>query len=135
LIDPPVLGHLDQISHGSKNEKTAFSHLVVLLTAQGHHNVSVTSCGLFIQPDKQDVGASPDDIVSYSCCSTRLLEVKCPTKPVAELAYFESGQVQGQMLITNIQECYTFVYEGEASNKLKLITYDKQFSDSLEASL
>ena len=146
LIDPPVLGHLDQISHGSKNEKTAVSHLVVLLTAQGHHNVSVTPCGLFVHPDKQYLGASPDGIVSCSCCSTRLLEVKCPTKPVAELAYLESdgclkkkssyyGQVQGQMLITNMQECYFFVYESETSNKLQLITYDKQFSESLEASL
>jgi len=72
--------------------------------------------------------------------------VKCPTKPVAELAYLESdgclkkkssyyGQVQGQMLITNMQECYFFVYESETSNRLQLITYDKQFSESLEASL
>jgi len=146
MINPPELGHLPQILHGSKNEETAVSHLKVLLEADGHKNVSVTPCGLFIYPDKQYLGASPDGIVTCSCHPNKLLEIKCPSSPISKLSFLRNDgnlkkksayycQIQGQMLVTGIRECYFFVYCGEASKRPELITYDQQFCNSLEANL
>jgi len=146
LIDPPALGHLPQIQHGLNNEEIAVTHLVGLLRDQRHRDVSVNPCGLYIYRDLQYLGASPDGIVCCSCCSPRLLEVKCPTRPVAALTYLDRNrklkkktnyysQIQGQMLIANMQECYFFVYYNEDSWNLELIAYDEPFCRSLKANL
>lgn len=48
--------------------------------AKKHSNLKVSLSGLWVFEDYPVIGASPDGIVSCSCCPTRLLEIKCPYK-------------------------------------------------------
>lgn len=45
-----------------------------------HSNFTVTQSGLHVSVEYPFLGASPDGIVSCSCCGTGLLEIKCPFK-------------------------------------------------------
>jgi hypothetical protein len=38
----------------------------------------VEQCGLFVISDRPYIAGSPDGIVSYNCCPTAVLEIKCP---------------------------------------------------------
>ena len=42
-----------------------------------HKNFNVKECGLFIDKENPYIGASPDGVVSCSCCGRGLLEIKC----------------------------------------------------------
>ena len=44
----------------------------------GHKDVKVEPCGLFVLQNKSFLGASPDAVVSCSCCGKGVLESKCP---------------------------------------------------------
>lgn len=44
----------------------------------GHKDVKAEPCGLFLMQKKYFVGASPDAVVSCSCCGEGILEIKCP---------------------------------------------------------
>ncbi|XP_051985600.1 putative helicase mov-10-B.1 [Xyrauchen texanus] len=46
--------------------------------SKGHVNFSARLSGLVVHPDNLHLGASPDGIVSCSCCGKGTLEIKCP---------------------------------------------------------
>lgn len=73
------MGHLPQIAKGSINEEAAIKQLVLVLSLQGHKDVVARRCGIFIDYHKQFLSASPDGIVSCTCCGDSLIELKCPT--------------------------------------------------------
>ncbi|XP_067933338.1 uncharacterized protein [Watersipora subatra] len=66
IINPPKLLHLSQILKGAKLKPLALENLKLLLL-QGHQNVKINSCGLFIHKKLQFIGASPDGICSCDC--------------------------------------------------------------------
>lgn len=45
---------------------------------QGHKNVKVLECGLYLDKNTPYIGASPDRIIACDCCLPACLEVKCP---------------------------------------------------------
>ena len=63
---------------GCKHEQTA-RDTYVALKEKLHQNLKVRSCGLFINPTYPHMGATPDGIITCTCCSGMgVLEVKCP---------------------------------------------------------
>ena len=48
-----------------------------VLSSNGHKDVTVSECGLFVHPEHIYMAASPDAVVSCTCCGKGLLEVKC----------------------------------------------------------
>ena len=145
LIDPPPLGHLTHIQHGVDSEATAIEQVITLLRDAGHQQVNVQSCGLFIDPKHQCLGASPDGVISCKCCGRMLLEIKSPStdqpsclgkdgKLKQKHIYF--GQIQGQMMITNIRKCIFFVYYAHISlSHMEVVMYDESFCTSLRSNL
>ncbi|XP_028297385.1 uncharacterized protein LOC114459273 [Gouania willdenowi] len=49
-------------------------------TAHQHTDQQVQTCGFFVNPAFPQVGASPDAIVTCTCCGKGCVEVKCPEK-------------------------------------------------------
>ena len=136
LVEPPQLSHLPQIAHGIKHEPIAIEKVLENLN-RTHKDVAIKECGLFIHSTKPYLGASPDGIVSCSCCkNSRLLEIKCPSPDTEVLSYLSDGklkqkcgyfgQVQGQMMVTNVHETYFCVYKNDAI-LLQTIKLDEEF--------
>jgi hypothetical protein len=145
LIHPPFLGHLPQITHGSTTESVAISKFIDQLTALGHKNVAVQSCGIFIDPLRSYIGASPDGIVSCDCCPDSLLEIKCPSLSVSQLSYLNAAkklkqnhayfaQVQGQLHVCGFHLSYFYVYTDQ-EQVLDIISRDKAYYDKIVRNL
>lgn len=47
-------------------------------SALNHSDLKITPAGLFLDVEKPYIGASPDSLVSCSCCGQGIVEVKCP---------------------------------------------------------
>ena len=63
---------------GCAHEQTA-RDAYARLKSKEHQNFSVRTCGLFIHPSYPHLGASPDGIITCTCCDgVAVLEVKCP---------------------------------------------------------
>lgn len=144
LIDPVSIENLPSIKHGKLTEPKAAKRVQAAIESQeGHKNVRVESCGLFIDHDKQYLAGSPDGLVFCDCCSEpRLLEIKCPTREISKLEYLDTekklksktsyyGQVQGQMVVTHRKESYFFVYKSDEDWNLQLIEYDEVFCQQM----
>ena len=69
---------LSPLKYGRRMEPLAKKEYIKVMNQQGHTNVRLVECGLFV--DKSDIylGASPDAVVKCDCCGTGLLECKCP---------------------------------------------------------
>lgn len=147
ILNPPELGFLPQIIQGKKLESKAVEAAISKLK-KSHKNVTVQTCGLFIHREKHYLGSSPDGIINCSCHGQSLLEVKCPTKDISELPYLSVdrhllpktgyyGQVQGQMLVTNIPQAFFFVYSHTdvSTSVMEFITFDKTFGSALLTNL
>ena len=48
------------------------------ISSKKHTSFCVGTTGLHINPDHPHLGASPDGLVTCSCCGDGLLEIKCP---------------------------------------------------------
>ena len=146
LINPTPLGHLHHIQQGSNLEQYALEKLQAVLADQGHKNVIIKPCGLFLDKKYPFLGASPDGIISCDCCNERLIEVKCPTTELASLPYLDNakklkaksayyGQVQGQLMITGIKESWFFIYYKDGECSLQLLKHDNIFCKKLLTNL
>ena len=70
--------YLKATSWGCKHEQTACDAYVTLKRKE-HKNFSMCTCGLFIHPLYPHLGASPDGVITCTCCDgVAVLEVKCP---------------------------------------------------------
>ena len=119
---------------GTNHEKTAVQSLLCKLKEDGHENVCVENCGVFVSEEYPFIGASPDSIVSCECCGKQLVEVKCPFTKRNDIlkdikhdkAFFlkedDSGelkldseheyfyQIQTQMGVTKVESCLFVVW-------------------------
>lgn len=48
---------------------------------KSHKSLKIQITGLFVCKDNPILRTSPDGVVKCKCCSTGLLEIKCPYKP------------------------------------------------------
>lgn len=76
-IDEPAM---PAMKYGVATEGEAIEAFRKKLTKDGHTNVNIKQCGLRVHQQHQYIAASPDGIVTCSCCSDRVLEVKCPLR-------------------------------------------------------
>ena len=111
-----------------------------------HTLFELKSCGLFLDVDNPYIGASPDGIISCSCCGKGVVEVKCPfscrdisfdlavknkTFCLQEETFLLKQdhayyfQVQLQMNLCKVKFC-DFVVWGKNGNLTQRIDYDEQ---------
>lgn len=145
----PLRSH-DPRSHGHTMEPEARRAYEDLHSCS---ELSVTECGMFVDPELGFLGASPDGIVKEESSHSRgVLEIKCPmsalpieTLPSQDknfcLAFSDSGmclkkshayysQVQMQMAVTGCTWADFFVYtrtDDGPSFFLERISFDKEF--------
>ena len=62
---------------GCAHEKDGLS-AYTSTAAKDHLSLKVTECGLYVDPEQPYLGASPDGIVTCTCCGKGLVERKCP---------------------------------------------------------
>ena len=96
------ISSLPAVRHGIENENNAYllySHIIagtpcpdvrptgkVLMSHPGpHQDFTLRKVGLYISKEKPFLGASPDGIISCSCCGKGALEIKCPFKYISGL--------------------------------------------------
>ena len=60
---------------GCKHEQVAISTLKAKKT---HTYLRVVKAGVFVDPERPFIGASPDGLVECECCGKGVIEVKCP---------------------------------------------------------
>ena len=140
------------LKYGHTMEPVARDVYRKTLIAQGHKNVSVNLCGLFVDPELSYMGATPDGVVSCDCCGKGVVELKCPFSishqaPSADnLPYLcrnEQGrtclkkshhyydQCQGQLVMTSIintKYCDFFVYTMYGSHCERILLDLKHWS-------
>ena len=82
--------NIPALQYGHEMEEEARQHYLEEMKRLGHKDVKVEPCGLFVMQNKSFLGASPDAVVSCSCCGTGVLEIKCPYS-IANLIPSESN--------------------------------------------
>ena len=65
------------VNHGIKNESKAIDAYKSVMSSK-HKDFSVKKCGVYIDKDHPWMHATPDFIVTCSCCGCGCGEVKCP---------------------------------------------------------
>ena len=123
------IGTMPAIKYGQVCEKLAIDAYIKKQVEMKHHDISVQACGLFCL-ENMYVAASPDGIITCSCCGTGVLEIKCPkSKEFSDLredfpdylvnekgklslkkSHRYYSQVQSQMGCTNTKFCDFVVY-------------------------
>jgi len=127
IFDPPNISHLIPIKHGL-NLETEAKNSYISLMRRTHRGFKARECGIFIDPSKPYIGATPDMVVSCECCGEGLLEVKCPLTSAHQIptagcpAYLYNGphgislqrnhsyytQILGQMAVSRHSWCDFF---------------------------
>lgn len=131
LLKHKDLSHIPAIKWGIDKEDEARRQYTEEMSAC-HQNFYCKPCGLVVNPLYPHLGASPDGIISCTCCGTGLLEIKCPysgrnSHPdalrCANKSFLNSQglvrthkyytQVQGQLLLCDKQFCDFVVWTTE----------------------
>ncbi|KAL5483853.1 hypothetical protein EMCRGX_G020270 [Ephydatia muelleri] len=122
-----------------------------------HVNFKVEQAGLFVHPLYPHLGASPDGLISCTCCGKGVIEIKCPysiqdSDPAAAvdtanfyLEHSEGGiklstthayyyQIQGQLAICDRPYC-DFVCWTTCGMHLERITRDPMVWDEIQPKL
>ena len=92
-------------------EEEARQHYLEEKKRLGHKDVKVEPCGLFVIQNKSFLGASPDAVVSCSCCGKGVLEIKCPysianqVPPESNLTYLRKTAVDGRFSSDVLVRC------------------------------
>lgn len=106
-----------------------------------HKNVQVKNSGLLILAEHPCIGASPDGIVTCDCCTSRILEVKCPLNldkfKAKEMTKDETlclkktskyfCQVQVQMALAELTSADVFVFQDSTNFLLFSVMFDESF--------
>ena len=137
--------------YGCKHENNARKEYEYAMKQQ-HQSFSVKESGLILDPMYPFVGASPDGIITCTCCGTGVLEIKCPyscknkgLKEVSEekscffLRVTETGhlelkdnhqyfyQVQLQMKLCNTSYCDFVVWSKNQGILVQRLFPDAEF--------
>ena len=144
---------LPSLKYGRLTEPEALQCYKKLLIRMGHHHVKIDACGLFVLAETPYIGASPDSLVTCSCCGNGLVEIKCPSsishlKPqVDNVSYLEEkddgsvglkvndryySQIQTEMAVTNRSWCDLFVYTRHGNFLERIIFNENKWSSLLE---
>jgi hypothetical protein len=130
--------NVPSLTWGRENEAKALGQYKETMATQ-HENLKVEKSGLGIIKTKPYIGASPDGIVTCSCCGTGVIEIKCPYSLKGNTAeeMLESKnfcldkryqlkecskyytQVQLQMYVFDCEFCHFIIWTTEAC----IITY------------
>lgn len=68
---------IPSLQYGQQMEVEACAKYENEMKLGGSKDIKVQCCGLFVLQDKLYIGASPDGLVSWSCCGEGLLEIEC----------------------------------------------------------
>ena len=139
--------NIPALQYGHEMEEEARQHYLEEMKRLGHKDVKVEPCGLFVMQNKSFLGASPDAVVSCSCCGKGVLEIKCPYSIAnqipseSNLTYLRKtavdgkvnlvsshpyySQVQTQMGVTGRRWCDFLVYTRHGIH-LERIMFDQQ---------
>ena len=123
--------NIPALKYGRSMEENAVNEFFNIKSKE-HKDFKLIDCGLFLDNAKPFIGASPDRIISCSCCPRACLEVKCPYSvnflspkdPNFSLPYLQNvdgklvlkesdkyfTQCQMQMGVTGCKLCYFFVW-------------------------
>ena len=123
LLSSKSLSHIPAIKWGIDNEENARQEYIAHMSSC-HQNFCCELSGLVVNPLYPHLGASPDGVISCSCCGTGLLEIKCPYNGrnahpdnlrSSKMSFLNSQglvkthkyytQVQGQLLVCEKQFC------------------------------
>ena len=77
LLMPKSLSHIPAVKWGIDNKEKARQQYSQEMSIS-HESFCCKPSGLVVNPLYPHLGASPDGIISCSCCGTGLLEIKCP---------------------------------------------------------
>lgn len=82
LVSKLVLGwqnidHIPSVRWGKEKENEAYNECYARALSM-HQNCKLTKSGLCVLEDNPYIGASPEGIMTCSCCGTTALEIKCP---------------------------------------------------------
>ena len=141
------ISHVLAIRYGRLTEEKAKIEYEKIIS-KDHSDVVVNNCGLFVERCNMFLSASPDLLVSCSCCGEGLVEIKCPytnreISPLSKPSTFLSAsavdgrlrvetnhqyytQMQGQLGVTGRSWCDIFVYS-EKGHFMQRIGFDKAF--------
>lgn len=148
---PPT--NLPALKYGRDMELIAVEEFIKYFKKH-HKDVRYRQCGIFIDKNKQYLGASPDLLIECSCCGEAVVEIKSPFSIANEIPsarnlsylcmcngqvalkeqhqYF--AQVQGEMAITKRPLCYFFVYTRKGYH-LETIRFNATYWHRLEENL
>ena len=151
----PLLSNVPAIKWGVQHENDARQEYVEQ-TQQEHILFECHPAGLTVHPDYPHLGASPDCLISCSCCGDGLVEIKCPYKhrdehphqihdpkfclcPVDESVLLSKKhdyyiQIQGQMAICNREYC-DFVCWTPKGMHVERISFDPSVFHKIKPSL
>lgn len=141
--------NIKALKYGRETESIAVNDFINSYKKK-HSDVKSECCGMFIDKENVFLSASPDLLISCSCCGDGLLEVKCPLIPECQLcesfcvcklpdfifyvneelsvkqnhAYYV--QIQGQLAITKRSWCDLYVYTVNGPFQQR-ITLDSEF--------
>lgn len=150
LTEKKTDSYIKNLEYGKKNEKNA------LIAYTDEYNATVVPAGLFINPNKPYLCASPDGIVIEDGCIKKLLEIKspssCANKPIYDVnkkvfnvsylckdqqnnTYLKESdkyytQVQMQMYVCGLSECDFFVWCPSQSEKVT-VQRDEKFLNNI----
>ena len=147
--------NVKSLKYGREMEPIAKSEFMKMYR-KCHDNVSFDECGLFLDEEHPYLAASPDLLVSCSCCGEGLVEFKCPLIPKCSKclsfckcklphclqnseplalkhgAYY--GQIQGQLSFSKRKWCILYIYTCNGPYQEKIV-FDSDFFSNLVASL
>ncbi|KAK3091574.1 hypothetical protein FSP39_020913 [Pinctada imbricata] len=130
-------------------EKVALSQYTALYE-KNHHKSKVSSCGLFVSQRYPFIGATPDGVVTCSCCGKGLIEIKCsfsyqhltPTEVATQHTYYNLylegndvklksdtkwyTQIQTQLGVTELQWC-DFVFFTRKGISIDRIGFNQEY--------
>ncbi|XP_067941880.1 uncharacterized protein [Watersipora subatra] len=121
-----------------KKEPLAKKNYLSLVQSK-HQGFTILESGLMLNPDYPEFGATPDGLISCSCCGSEVLEIKLSSsmrfssdivmpylvngKLKRESAYYY--QVQTQLFLTDRQYCDFFVWS-PFGTRMKRVHQDKE---------
>ena len=151
--NPKELGPLPW---GIEKEPVAKAAYLSYMTRCRHYGFECKQSGFYINPIWPHLGATPDGLISCSCCGDGLLEIKCPEKykhvdprTVQHKTFcLQPGrygmhlskchdiyyQIQGQLAICERQYC-DFVCWTEGGMYVERIDYDEEFFEKMRPGL
>ena len=78
--------------YGQRHEAYAL-HMYIDNMKSTHTLFELKSCGLFLDADNPYIGASPDGIISCSCCGKGVVDVKCPFSS-RDISFDAAGKIR-----------------------------------------